>query len=575
MSEDAAPAGRRLFRISELKAPEATAFLAPALVAWRRVMMGLIVVGVAHTLLGLHLRGLTEFFFYRQDLPVAGLMLLLAVGLYFVRPAWAPAWTLAPTWRTAALIALAVTAFAWAGTYLVYDNYALSTDEFMARFDAQILATGRLAAPVPPQWREYVHALQPQFMLDVPGHAYWVSAYLPVNAAFLALASKLGAESLMPPVWAGISVLATFGVGRRLWPQQPKAALTAALLLATAPQLLITAMTPYAMSAHLALNMVWLWLVLRGGKLGHGAAALVAFLATGLHQLVFHPLFAAPFVLELWLAKRWRPAVWHTAAFATIGLFWVLYPSLLLHALGATPTSTTAAGHGFLLEALALIQAFDPSALGMMAKNLVRFVTWQSLLTVPLAVAAAIPAIRAGGTLRAIVLGIALTATAMLVLLPYQGHGWGYRYLHGLMGSGCLLASWYLTRAARPPAVRSARSAFAFACAVSVFVLLPIRAAMTYAFEHPYAVAERRIKAMDAKVVLVDDAATAFGTDLVRNDPFLRRGPIVLGMGALRPNQWRNLCAQFRLSTFSGDAMAAAGLNSRERHAADTCTRAP
>jgi hypothetical protein len=30
----------------------------------------------------------------------------------------------------------------------------------------------------------------------------------------------------------------------------------------------------------------------------------------------------------------------------------------------------------------------------------------------------------------------------MFILLPYQGHGWGYRYLHGLIGSLSLLAGY-------------------------------------------------------------------------------------------------------------------------------------
>ena len=71
----------------------------------------------------------------------------------------------------------------------------------------------------------------------------------------------------------------------------------AAVLLATSSQFLLTAMTPYSMTAHLALNLAWLWLFLRGGVVGHSLAIAVGALACGLHQLVFHPLFVAPFAL--------------------------------------------------------------------------------------------------------------------------------------------------------------------------------------------------------------------------------------------------------------------------------------
>jgi hypothetical protein len=561
MGDQIASASRPARPLAVLKPPTATAFLAPPLIAWLW-LLALIAIGMAHTVLGHHPNLLTEFFFYAQDLPVAGLMLLLTSALYLV-PARTPTRLLAPDWRTVSLIALAVVAFAWAGSFLIYDNFALSMDEFMARFDAQILASGRLAAPVPPEWRAYVDALQMRFLLDTPGHAWWVSGYLPVNAAFLALASRLGAENLMPAFWAGLSVLAVFGVARRLWPDKPGAALVAAGLLATSPQLLITAMTPYAMSAHLALNLVWLWLVLRGGRLGHGAAAGVAFLATGLHQLIFHPLFAAPFVLELWLARRWKPALWHTSAYLAIGCFWALYPSPLLHALSAASGSTDAAsGSGMLLRAFVLLRGFQFADVGYVVKNLVRFSTWQSLLAVPLALVALPGALRAGGPLRAMVLGFVLTLTTVILLMPYQGHGWGYRYLHGLLGSTCLLAAWAWERLAKgsdaPAPAR--RAAFAAAAIATLALVLPLRAWQAHAFEHPYAVAVREIQATPADIVLVDDVAAPFAMDLVRNSPFLTNRPLVLGLTRLNAAQVRDLCARGAVAVYDRKRAKAAGL---------------
>ena len=37
--------------------------------------------------------------------------------------------------------------------------------------------------------------------------------------------------------------------------------------------------------------------------------------------------------------------------------------------------------------------------------------------------------------------GIVLTLLAMLILLPYQDIGWGYRYVHGVIGSAALILS--------------------------------------------------------------------------------------------------------------------------------------
>ncbi|MDB5437263.1 MAG: hypothetical protein JWR47_3520, partial [Phenylobacterium sp.] len=210
-----------------LRAPARTEFLAPGLIAWRRVLMALVVVALAQTLLGRN-KALTEFFFYRQDLAVAGGLLVLLTGLYLVRPLTTPLPAPPVNWRAAGLIAIATTAFAWIGSRLVYDGYALSLDEYMAVFDARIFQAGHWAARVPAEWRAYTQALQPQFVLTSPDHSFWISGYEPMNAALRALAGLAGAESLLNPALAGVAVLATYGAARRLWPERPQAAAVAA-----------------------------------------------------------------------------------------------------------------------------------------------------------------------------------------------------------------------------------------------------------------------------------------------------------------------------------------------------------
>ena len=510
--------------------------------------------------------GLTAYFFVVQDCLAAAACMAMLLTLRAVPPLALPAGARAWNWKGAALLGAAVFVVTAVGTRLIYDGYALSLDEFMAVFDSAILRSGRLAAAVPETWREYVPALQPIFRLAVEGNTHWVSAYLPVNAAFRALASLAGAEALVSPMWAALATVAVYGIARRLWPEKPQAALAAAVLMATSPQVLITAMTPYAMSAHLALNLTWLWLVLCGGRFGHGAALAVAFLATGLHQLIFHPLFAAPFVLELWLARRWRAALFHTVGYAAIGLFWVLYPALLLSSLASATVAAAANGEtGIVARVVSLLVRFDPlEGAGVMAMNLVRLFTWQSLLAVPLALAALPAAFRAGGMSRALVLGLALTTAAMFVLLPYQGHGWGYRYLHGFLGSICLLAAlgWSrLVEKAGPAGARQHWAVFAAAAVTTVAILIPLRAWQVRSFTHPYAVAERAIQAMDADVVLVDHKGVLFGVDLVRNDPLWTHRPIVLSLSALSERQLAALCARPRVKVFGPDQARAVGIH--------------
>ena len=97
----------------------------------------------------------------------------------------------------------------------------------------------------------------------MPSPDGWASAYLPVNAALHAVFSMAGDAWLTGPVLALLSLIMLHAVGRRTFPNRPDATFVAVILLATSSQFLFTAMTPYAMTAHLALNLAWLWLFLR------------------------------------------------------------------------------------------------------------------------------------------------------------------------------------------------------------------------------------------------------------------------------------------------------------------------
>ncbi len=255
----------------------------------------------------------------------------------------------------------------------------------------------------------------------------------------------------------------------------------------------------------------------------------------------------------MWMDRRWGAALFHTAAYAAIGLFWVLYWSLLLHWVGAPPAMAhTMGGDFFVVRVVSLLTHFDLGGPGVMAKNLFRFVTWQNPLAIVLALAAAIPAWRAGGIVRGLLLGVILTTLAMTVLLPFQGHGWGYRYLHGLIGSVCLLAAWGWIRLVdgSKVAARLLWRGLILCSAASLLVLLPLRAYQVYAFIKPYAAAYAAIRTTDADIVVVDPAGLAYGDDLTRNDPFLRNRPKIIDLNLLDEGQPTELCAKGKLAVF-------------------------
>jgi hypothetical protein len=454
--------------------------------------------------------------------------------------------------RLALLVLAIACGIVWAGSALVYRHFALSVDEFMAEFDARIFASGKLLVSVAPEWRAFVPALQPIFRLELPENAYWVSSYLPMNAAIRAAFVLIGAPALQGVALAGVAILALFGIARRLWPDRPDAAVVGIVLLACSSQFLITAMTPYAMTAHLALNMVWLWLFLRDTRTSHVMAAGVAFVACGLHQVVFHPLFAAPFIASLMVARRWKLAAYYGAVYALIGLFWILYWSLMLRAVDAPMTQSADVGMLYFVHRIVLMLKFSVADTLVMALNLLRLLAWQSPIVVPLALVGLFACRDRNRTILCLAVGIALMVGAALALLPFQGHGWGYRYLHGFLGSLSLMAAqgWICItdRKARPS--RAPALAMSLSVVVSLGVLLPWRAYQVSAFIKPYASAVAAIEHSSAKVVIVDATDILYGQDLVRNDPFLRAPQRMLSLQKLDEVRLDDLCRRYDVAIF-------------------------
>jgi hypothetical protein len=515
--------------------------------------------------------GNTDSHFLRdQDLPVLALSLLLTAALAFVPAIQVPriraSMAAAPLAWTLGLASLCALAGVF-GAPLVFDGYPMSLDKFMADFNARIFAHGQLMAPIGPQWRPFAFAMQPSLMISTPGYGFWASSYLPVNSAVRALAGQASLQDWVNPLFSAFSVVAVFGVARRLWPARPSLALIAAGLLASSSQLIVTSMTAYAMPGHLAFNLAWLWLFLRGGRIATAATLLVGFLAAGLHQFLFHLIFVAPFVAQLWLDRRWRLAALYTLAYALIALFWIEYWQLAFRVVGVSAVQAKAAGGGWVAQRVAQILGLvGVESLGAMAQALIRFATWQNPLAAPLALAGMLAAWRAKGVLRALVLGVLVTLLAMLVLAATPMHGWGYRYLHGLLGSVALLAAWSwarLTDNLSAERKAAAGTALALSCAVSLVVLTPLRAWQASTYVRPYREASAQIQAAPAQVVLVDNQQT-LGFDpgvFTRNDPYLANSPKVMMLAAMDEPTLRQLCGRYGVAIFDGANAAAHGID--------------
>lgn len=495
--------------------------------------------------------GLSIYFFARQDLWVA---IILFLAWIRVRPDanFHPGQRILPSWAAkpsfVAIAALSLILICWLGRYWLYQDYDLSRDEQMANFDAYIFSHGRLFWPITSYWRPFADALNQTFILPIGNHEAWVSAYLPVNAAMRALFGQVANPALLNPMLAAGAFVALWRVTLRILPGSPNAQAVTLILFLCSSQILVTAMTSYAMTAHLAFNSVWLLLFLKDRPLTHVAAAVLGFLATGLHQPLFHPLFVLPFLALLVGQRRWPLLAFYCICYTAIALFWLLWPIWISsHATtyvaiqGDTATSYT----GRLALAM---KALSPTSIYLMVLNLLRFAAWQHLLLIPLAVTGSIFSWRSNALSRALCISFLLPIAAMLILLAYQGHGWGYRYVHGVLGNACLLAGlgWrHLEGFGIFP-----RKALAATTAITCFIVMPFQAWAVHRHVAAYADVDRKIQESGADIALIDDRAAPFAQDLVLNRPDLENRPIRLAAEGFNTPFLAAICRKHTIAVF-------------------------
>src|SRR5690606_732383 len=119
-------------------------------------------------------------------------------------------------------------------------------------------------------------------------------------------------------------------VALRLFPDSSAAVWVCLGTYVLSAQVIVNAMTTYAMTGHLALNLIWLSLFLKNNRWAHVGAMLIGVWAIGLHQIIFHPLFAGPLILMLLPQRRWGLFAAYAAIYGTALLFWISYQGILV-----------------------------------------------------------------------------------------------------------------------------------------------------------------------------------------------------------------------------------------------------
>ncbi|GLT02877.1 hypothetical protein GCM10007897_43030 [Sphingobium jiangsuense] len=492
-----------------------------------------------------------------QALLMGGGALMLA-GLFAGGGRTGTNWRWARDGRMVGALILLFALLAWSGNYWLLEGYALSRDEQVAKFGAAAMEQGWLGWQIPRQWVEYRRAIMPEFFSPFGADHVWSSAYLPLNSAFRAFWGLVADEALAGPVLLVAGLTALWRVALRLFPDRPDAVAVTLLMALCSTQLLVTGMTPYAMTAHFALNMVWLALVLRGGAWGHGAAGLVALILAGLHQYHYPFPFLLPFLFWFALGRRWGALAFHAGVLGLAILIWAkLWPSMLADLFGPPADIRPSAGVADKVDSLfdRLIARWHPLL------HLSRFLAWNNLLLVPLALVG-LGRMDWRRALRGehVALPLAMGAFGMAALAMDQGYGWGYRYLHAFLGSFALLAGYGWTKLRRPGG--EARSPLLAASVVVALLTGSFLMARAHHYVVPYAAAHRLILSADADVVLVDPRGGRFVTDLARGREGVPVGrPMVMALGQLDEELVDHLCDRYSIAIFDSSAFLPMGLS--------------
>jgi hypothetical protein len=424
--------------------------------------------------------------------------------------------------RALLIIALSVFAIATLGTQIVFHDYAVTADEYLADFQARIFLRGHIQAQVPDAWVDAAQTIRPTYVEYFPSTHRWNATYLPVYAAMRAVFQFFKLQILLNPFLAAITLFAVYGTARNIWPDAKTNALIAVGLLASSSQFLLMSMTSYAMPAHLALNAVWLWLYSRPDRPRFFLAPFVGVLALGLHQPVFHALFAAPFLFRLVLQRKWRTSFIFAGIYICGCALWLWWSMHFRTHFGTAAVEKT-------------LRLFNPRMAIIQPMNLLLIIGWSCLATPLLAVLGAGRFLRLPPILQDATASCLLTFGFYWFFFLDQAHGWGYRYFHGVLVCFVLVAVAGFNRLA---VLLGRRRALAFVTAgilTSVLIQFPLRCLQAEAFVRPYARTSALLHAMPVNVVGIDPREAWYAADLVRNDPFLEQRPIIVSLYRLTP----------------------------------------
>jgi hypothetical protein len=478
---------------------------------------------------------LLEYFLRTQDL--AGAVLLMALVLAACLPRTrGPALAFVDMvsrhpWRTAG-VAFVVLCL---GTLYVEHNHPLAQDEYTALFQSRVFAAGRLTGQFPP---ELIGRLIPpvymnQFLYGSFQTGQVASAYWPGFALLLTPFSFVQAPWACNPLLASLSLIVMGRIAVRLTGVQ-QAGGWAMLLALGSPGFTASAITYFSMTAHLLLNLVFVWLLLERTTGRLVLAGVVGSFALVLHNPLPHTLFALPWIV--WLALQPAPhrtllplAAGYAPFALAVGFGWALLLSDIegnalfgLFPFDSNPLHRIAnffwGWHTRMRTALATT---GDDVFAMRLAELLRLWNW------------AVPGLlllAAGGWWlgrrdpRVLLLGLSMISTIVgyMFIGFTQGHGWGARYLHPAWGTLPVLAAVALVRAPQGAAWHRMHGYLASLAILSLVFATALRAVQIHGYIDMHLANRPPALPGIRQIVFVAFDFRTYTADLIQNDPFLR-----------------------------------------------------
>ncbi|NDC62954.1 MAG: hypothetical protein EBZ59_02985 [Planctomycetia bacterium] len=445
-----------------------------------------------------------------------------------------------------------------------YHRYPLTMDEYAPVFQAEIFSRGSLVGRWPPEFARLLVAPEyfRGFLITSAVTGEVCSDYRPGHALLLTPFTWCGAAWACNPLLAGLTLWLTGTIAGRVFGR--RAAGWAILFTVCSPVFWAYAMSFYAMMAHLACNLLFVLLLLRPSLPRIAAAGAVGGLALQLHNPFPHFLFSLPWIAGIAAgpARFRRLAVLlgcYAAVFVPLECGWtavetavrsdrgIVMPGWSAPVVSRSDDSVTEgpgdsgkAPGSFVGGVRALggeiLSPFGMQPLGAVAgarfASFMKGVAWDAPGLVVLACVGA-------WLTRRLVPARGLAASAILTFLGYTfvtmggGHGWGHRYFFPAWGCLPLLAAGL--RSVDEPRWTRILQRVGLAAVMAFVLILPVRCWQIHGF----------IRDHRAQLPQIPDAAAAsaaegfvmsfidprqgwFRGDLIRNDPFLAKGPYVL-----------------------------------------------